>query len=423
MQKLDRGLKLLFKLLKRARVRNEIVGCSGIKASLDGRYPYVYPRDLASVASLMELLAMNGVKKTECLRNMENYAEFLYHCQRKDGYVGQRYDGYFQDRSIYKQEDNIAHFIQVLAGFMLASGNFDEEYAKAIKRAIRFALDNYYRDEINLFISTTSVHESAICSGYDIWTNFAYHKAIKDISLLEQVFKTRVLGKQLEGIVAGTQAEHVFQFEDRYLRGLEKEGEPDLRLDFVCLSPFYFGIDMDSNRMIATANILRDALWDPILGGLLRYQAYTEEFEMHLHAGSGPWLQYTAVLAQVFYYNGMKKEGDAVMAVIEKYRQEGENIPEHVSTKDRFEEFMRLEWDTGLDFRKEFDPEILREDTKFDLILEEVGHMKESYNRIRNDLLANPRKKHTIFGCPLIWSHSECCKALFFRERGNALSE
>lgn len=418
MHTLDEELKLLFKLLERAKVVNSVVGCYGTKASLDGRYPYMYPRDLSSVSSLMELLVRSNIKKDKCLEHMEHYAEFLYHCQRKDGYIGQRYDEYFQDRSIYKQEDNIAHFINVLAGFMLASGHLDKDYVRAIKKAMKFALENYYRDEINLFVSTTSVHESAICSGYDIWTNFAYHKAIRDIELLERVFGINIMGKQKEQILAGTQAEHIFFFEDRYLRGLAKEGKPDLRRDFVCLSPFYFGIDMNSNRISETAKMLRETLWDPILGGLLRYQAYTEEFEMHLHAGSGPWLQYTAILAQIFYYNGLRAEGDNVMAIINKYRDSKGNIPEHVSTKDRFEEFMELEWETGLDFEKEFDKNILLDGVKFDLIIEELGHMKNAYYKIRDDVISNPRLKYIVFSSPLIWSHSEYCKALFYREKG-----
>jgi hypothetical protein len=40
-------LSPFFKLLKKAKVRNETVGCYGTLASLDGRYPYVYMRDLA----------------------------------------------------------------------------------------------------------------------------------------------------------------------------------------------------------------------------------------------------------------------------------------------------------------------------------------------------------------------------------------
>jgi len=388
-------------------------------ASLDGRYPYVYPRDLSSVCSLLEKLVKQKIKKKRCQEHLDNYARFIYNCQRKDGYLGQRYDGDCKEKSIYKQEDNMAHFINVVSAQMLASGEVNKDYIHAIKKAIHLVLDKYYRDEINLFFSTTSVHESAICGGYDIWTNYAYHKAIKNIAELEKEFDVDILEKRRENILKGTSAEHIFYFEDRYMRSRKSEGGPDLRLDFICLSPFYFDIDKTSDRMVRTAKVLKEGLWDPVLGGLLRYQPYTEDFEMHLHAGSGPWFQYTAVLAQVFYYNDMKTEGDEILGVINKYRQDGELIPEHISTKERFTEFMNLEWETRLDFEKEFDKSIMLPEVNFDLILEELDHMKNAYNRIRDTIDKSPHIQHIVFGCPLIWSHSEYCKALLYRDIRN----
>lgn len=423
MKKLSDEVALLFKLLKDAQVRNRDTGCYAVKASLDGRYPYVYPRDVASLVSTLDLLGRNGIKEGRCADRMATYADFIAHCQRKDGYVGQRYDSRFQDKSIYRQEDNQAHFIHILAAPMLLSGHMDRDHINAIRKAIKFALSNYYRDEINLFLSTTSVHESGICGGYDIWTNFAYHRAIQDILSLEKTFHVSILSRQMKELLSGAKAEHVFFFEDRYLRRLSRDGETDLALDFVCISPFYFGIDTSSERLLKTAKYLREGLWDPLLGGLLRYQAYTEELETHLHAGSGPWMQYTAVLAQVFYHNGLAKEGDEILAIVDKYRDANGYIPEHVSTKGRFEEFMRLEWETGLDFQKEFNRAVLCSDIKFDLIVEELENMKSTYYAIKERLAKNPHLNYITFGSPLLWSHSEYCKALFYREKAKNVAK
>ncbi len=57
-----------------------------------------------------------------------------------------------------------------------------DKFFLSIHNASLFAIKNYYRPEINLFHSTTSIHESALEEGFSCWTNFAYLKAFTLVS-------------------------------------------------------------------------------------------------------------------------------------------------------------------------------------------------------------------------------------------------
>ena len=157
-------------------------------------------------------------------------------------------------------------------------------------------------------------------------------------------------------------------------------------------------------------------LWDPLLGGLQRYLPFTEDINTHTHAGNGPWMSYTAILAQYYYKTGKIRRGDEILRLIDNYRTPEGYIPEHLSTRERFEEFLRLEWDTGLDYEKEFSREILLPDIPFNHIVEELNHMRRAYSRVLKWCTYNRDARFIRFCCPLLWAHSEYTKALLERE-------
>ena len=105
--------------------------------------------------------------------------------------------------------------------------------------------------------------------------------------------------------------------------------------------------------------------------------------------------------------------------MIDKYKNEKGEIPEHLSTYKRFEEFMEREWKTGIDFKKEFYKDILLENVDFDRILEEANNMHRSYENtgsrciIRDDTIAEGG--YIQFAAPLMWSHVEYARALLVR--------
>ncbi len=404
---------------------------SALMATLPGsRYPYVYPRDSACAARFLYRLATSTLKSGEiALRLLGEIARYIMNCQRADGYWGQRYGIHGEDKGIYKQEDNVAHGVSILCRYLLAAKNKNreipgvEKYFDAIDRGASFARKNYYRKEIHLFYSTTSIHESAIEEGYTIWVNYAYLLMFR---LIERVGEAYGIAGRFAGeaeVRAGFQptVEKVFTHSGRYIRRLKPDGTLDLRPDITLLSPFFFGTGLDEEYFDNNATFnnsiafIEDMLWDPELGMLQRYLPFIEDPESHIHAGNGPWVQYTAMLAQYYFYTGNDARGGEIMDIIDGYRSKEGYLCEHLTTPERFFEFKNLEWLTGHDFDKEFEPHILIDDTPYDNIVEELNHMRNAYARVEEECGKIGGNGHISFATPLMWSHAEYAMALMLR--------
>jgi len=400
---------------------------------LESRYPYVYPRDSACASMLFRKIVEKDLGPCEdTFKLLKGIARFIAYVQDDNGEWMQRYGLNGQDKSIYVQEDNTAYGVIILANYLLASFHRREkpaeleDYLQRIKRAIQYAIKHFYRQEICLFFSTTGVHESAIEKGYSIWVNHVYILLFNLISQLTIKFDLKDFYSEelsFKRSISHSVHQH-FVLNDRFVRRITPNGTFDLRPDATLLSPIYFQCKeevctsciLNDNPDIITnsVNFMVENLWDPELGMLQRYLPFTEDIETHLHAGNGPWIQYTAMLAQYYYKQGKIERGDTILDQIDRYTSEEGYIPEHLSTKRRFEEFIRLEWETGLDVKKEFHPDILIPNLSYDLIAEEIFFMKKSYDKIRTEISEN--SKNVIqFAVPLMWSHVEYANALIAR--------
>ncbi len=400
---------------------------------LESRYPYVYPRDSACASNLFRQMVKKDIDPDGVAGNLlKGLAQFISSVQDESGEWVQRYGLDGQKKAIYIQEDNTAYGGIILANYLLACYSRQEEpaeledYLKRIKKAIQYALKHFYREEIFLFFSTTGIHESAIEKGYSIWTNHVYILFFNLISQLSNKFDLKDLfTEELSFKCRFSQSVHRrFILSDRFVRRITKDGTFDLRPDITLMSPFYFQCtedDCDSCVLDENPDIVKnsirymvDNLWDPELGMLQRYLPFTEDIETHIHAGNGPWIQYTAMLAQYYYKEGAIERGDTILNQIDKYSTVEGYIPEHLSTKRRFEEFVRLEWEVGLDAKKEFHPSILIPHLSYDFIVEELFFMKKSYDQIRSDI-AEGNTNVIHFAVPLMWSHVEYANALIAR--------
>ncbi len=173
--------------------------------------------------------------------------------------------------------------------------------------------------------------------------------------------------------------------------------------------------------MERNVRFLEKQLWDPELGMIMRYLPFYKDFAIHVHAGNGPWLQYTAILAQFHFWEGNTHRGDELLKTIDQYRSEKGEIPEHLSTCRRFENFLEGEWKTGIDFEKEFHKPILLDHVNFDTILEEANNMSQSYEKTKNMCMLTDKSKveggYIQFALPLMWSHVEYSRALLVRAK------
>ncbi len=391
----------------------------------ESRYPYIYSRDTSALSQLLFHLCTGEFRCTdEAYRLLSGISRFMLSVQRKDGYWGQRYGIGGEEKSIYMQEDNIAHGMTTLGNYIIASirrGQKVKEldaFIRAFNKGALYALKNYFRREINLFFSTTSIHESAIEKGYSLWVNFAYLRAFDQAEYIHNLRRrTEISGKVLDfKPYFERNINKLLIHNGRYIRRITPSGDYDYKPDVTLMSPFYFGFhNTNPEIMRNTVEFTANHLWDPELGMLQRYLPFTESIDTHIHSGNGPWLQYTAILARYYYIVGEAALADKIMAEIDRYKSPEGYIPEHLSTFKRFEEFMKLEWQTGLDFRKEFEKEILMPDITFDLILEELNNMKRSYDAILNEHSTKPDTPYIAFAAPLMWSHTEYLKAVLAR--------
>lgn len=217
----------------------------------------------------------------------------------------------------------------------------------------------------------------------------------------------------------------VFVYEQRFVRRLTPQGAADFRPDITLLGPFYFRWSRENfpegDRFVRdyypkTVGFVETHLWEPDPGLLQRYLPFTEDLSTHIHAGNGSWFPYSAILAEHYCDMGNPERGDEILRLMEAYRGRDGYLPEHVSTCERFWEFIRTEWGTGIDARKEFDPEILLPNLSYDLVVEELVNMKRTYDQIRDFCLIQENMPGFIrFSCPLMWSHAGYAIALLCR--------
>lgn len=395
------------------------------------RYPYVYPRDTSAALQLFRRLAgsRHGYDAApQAFALMHSMATFMRDTVSEDGNWGQRYTVEGEDRSIYKQEDNVAHGIAIICNYLLTAHRLKQDppeldsFLEALERGLHHAHGRFYHHELNLFLSTTSIHESALEKGYTCWVNFAFLYAFSLAHEVVDLYGSR-------GIICEAHVDfrrhflhsvsELFLWGDRYVRRIDPNGQIDFRPDITLLSPFYFGFLHYRNQIKRSARIVEQQLWDPELGMIMRYLPFRTDFATHLHAGNGPWLQYTAILAQYHYWSGNRRRGDQLLAAIDRYSNADGEIPEHLSTCARFEEFIELEWKTGIDFAKEFDKRVMLDGLEFDRILEEVNNMARSYQETGSRCMFRESGTggggYIQFATPLMWSHVEYARALLVR--------
>jgi GH15 family glucan-1,4-alpha-glucosidase len=405
------------------RVRRGIGVLATFKKS---RHPFFYLRDSAAVAKALGMLCFEPKFSEKAYELLEGIDKFVLSVQSKNGYWGQRYALSGRDRSIYKQEDNNAHGSIILLTYLLTAKKLkkkiknEKKHISAVIKALDFAMNNYFHKEKNLFYSTTSIHESPIEKGYTLWVNLAYWRAL---SLVGELLHHTKYKKELRKfrsfkIVLEKNIKKSFIHNDVFIARLDENLMPDLRADVTLMSPFYFNFAYKKFNK-KTIEFMKKELWDKELGLIQRYLPLQKpnDLSIHQHAGAGPWLQYSAILAQYHYAVHNRAEGDRLLRLISSFSSKLGHLPEHVSTEQRFREFIKTEWKTGIDFKKEFDPQILLPNLDFDKIVEEIFYMKNTYEKIKKRIRKHGKNKIIRYALPLAWSHAEYLVALLYRNK------
>jgi GH15 family glucan-1,4-alpha-glucosidase len=423
-------LEAHFRIIQSCSVKTDDGERIILAARPESRYPYFYPRDAACASGLLAYLSTSELSVADdAYQLLKSIASFVLKIIGYDGYLGQRYAISGEEKSVYKQEDNNAHGLIILSNYLLTAKSREEDtqdinkFLLSIKNASQFAIKNYYRPEINLFHSTTSIHESALEEGFSCWTNFAYLKAFTLVSKVNDEFDAPDIIPDKILTFKSAFKHNLFSImvaNSRFLRRIDEKGNYDFKPDFTLLSPFYFEFGNEvKDYLDNSVDFMERQLWDPELGMIQRYLPFSGDMEIHTHAGNGPWLQYTAILAQYHYWCKNVKRGDELMSLIDGYKNEKGEIPEHISTCKRFDTFIESEWKTGLDFAKEFDKHILQDNLDFDKILEEANNMQRAYSEVADRCMipdiTMEEGGYVMFVTPLMWSHAEYMKALLYK--------
>ncbi|MDA2924240.1 hypothetical protein MYX65_06225, partial [Acidobacteria bacterium AH-259-L09] len=394
LNRLNDQLSDQMQIISKCTVPSKKYGRLLLASPRESRYPYIYPRDTSCAVQFFRRVAGSdhdydaGPQAFELMQSM---AHFIKDVASNSGQWGQRYNLEGEDKSIYKQEDNVAHGISILSNYLLTARRLEKEI-----------------DDLE--------------GGYTCWVNFSFLYAF---SLADEVDKTL----DEKGIISRSHlnfrkhflysVSELFMSGQRYVRRIDPKGSMDMRPDFTLLSPFYYGFSHYKTELTNSVKFLEKQLSDPELGMIMRYLPFHDDFATHVHAGNGPWLQYTAILAQFHFWSGNTKRGDELLRTIDQYKNENGEIPEHLSTCKRFEEFMERQWKTGRDFEKEFDKPILLDDVEFDKILEEANNMSRSYEETGTRCMFRDDTRseggYIQFAIPLMWSHVEYGRALMLR--------
>ncbi|WP_262181646.1 glucoamylase [Haloarcula laminariae] len=413
----------------------EVDGAVPLASDPDNRYPYVYPRDVASITRAWLTALRHGVRPDASLDRVVDAARFMIAVE-DDGWWFQRYGLNGSDQSIYRQEDNLAHGIRIISHAVLALDaadaleSADEAFlanaVDCIDAAVAVTRSELYDANAHLIESTTSIHEGAIESGYTLWVNCAFLAALQQAA--DALDRLEVAGRSADIGRVGDAAERVGKLRSLLEPGVKRcfavdgtpvprrhtpDGERDDRPDITLLAPAYFGLEgVFGEHAMRAAERAAASLEDPRLGGLQRFRGFHRDHDVHQHGGNGPWMQYTAWHAQFRFDRGEHERGDEVLSTITGHADAAGHIPEHLSTRERFEQFIEQEWDTGADFEKEFDDDVLR-DVPFDRIVEELSHMRTTYD----EMAAALEERDVIsFAAPLAWCHAEFLTALLKRE-------
>ncbi|MDL5363174.1 glucoamylase [Halalkalicoccus sp. NIPERK01] len=414
----------------------DVDGAVPLASNPDNRYPYVYPRDVASITRAWLTALRCGVRPDECRDRIVEVARFLIAAQ-DNGWWYQRYGLDGEDQSIYQQEDNVAHGIRILSHAVLALDESDDlesaetaflmDVVDCIEAAVTVIRSELYDANAHLIESTTSIHEGAIESGYTLWVNCAFLAALTQTADALDRIEAGDRPND-EPIVVDDAIQQVDELRSLLKPGVERcfavdgttvprrytlEGERDDRPDITLLAPAYFELDdVFGDHAVRAAERATASLEDPRLGGLQRFWGFHRDHDVHQHGGNGPWMQYTAWHAQFRYDLGERERGDEVLSTVTGHADADGHIPEHLSTRDRFEQFIEKEWNTGVDFEKEFDADVLR-DVPFDRIAEELGHMRRAYDEMATAL---EDREVIAFAAPLAWCHAEFLTALLKRD-------
>jgi GH15 family glucan-1,4-alpha-glucosidase len=189
-----------------------------------------------------------------------------------------------------------------------------------IEAATRYTLERTLNPYLYLVETTSSLHESSVSEGYDLWNNCVHAAAFALCHRLYGGERFRRLGLLIRRSIG------LFMTQDgRFLRRLDRGGYPDPRPDVQIMAPYYFGLWAPNERSVMnSAEMIERALWNVEIGGYTRFLPYSAAERVRL---PGPWPLYSAWMAQFHFDAGNKDRAETILHWLFSTMRNGE-IPE-----------------------------------------------------------------------------------------------
>ena len=130
MSKLNRQVKHHMEIILRCTAPSSKYGRLLLASRPTSRYPYVYPRDTSCAVQLFRRLAGSSSGydvADQAFELMKSMAHFMKDVISPEGNWGQRYSLDGDDKSLYKQEDNVAHGVAIICNYLLSAHRLKKE--------------------------------------------------------------------------------------------------------------------------------------------------------------------------------------------------------------------------------------------------------------------------------------------------------
>lgn len=321
--------KRSIEILKEVQLKN-----GGCLATPKGeRYPYVYPRD-HSICTLGFLAAKLYDRAKKAL-------SFVLSNQLKSGAFPQRYDVHGRDAS-YKpiQIDGTALIIYSFCRYIEKTK--DLEFAKQhwyrLLNAANYIINNIH--EKGLVYTPNSIHEfPPIEQGLEIWANSVCCAALRELNKLSKLLKYKenfnLISKRIKRSILKYMWNSRIKGFVKNIR-IKESSSVETYTDASTIGLVEFNIIPDKDkRVISTIKNIERDLWNPKLGGICRYPKY----EGRNNGGYGPWPHFTLMVCKHFIRRKNKLKADKYLNWVINIAYNNE-LPEHISTKEEFEEYV-----------------------------------------------------------------------------------
>lgn len=336
-------------------------------------YPYVYTRDLAI---LIKFLVEENQEKLA-----RGAINFLLKCQLDNGEWVQRYNDSFQRQEDKLQEDNTPLAVWAILSYIkkFSSKKLPGYWNNKIDKALTW-ISNNLNNDFDLLYSHSSNHEDGINEGFELWTNSVTAKSFWLASKIIGDDKYRSQYKKIKEAILKLLVKN-----NRFIRKIDKNNKKYLEADIILLSPFYFDLVENNHKYLKnSASYIQNNLYDKDLGGYWRY-----EDDVYF---PGPWIIYSAILANYYYNIDSFKKADKILSWIMEQSQNG-NLPEHLVSRK--------------EFKKHKDHQIKRAQNM------PVEKMKKTRLKAIKKLEEKLDDKRVVgYAIPILWSHIETARAL-----------